>query len=305
MAQWMHLYGVDVETFRLVVRTFLSVFPYVSLWADPDYPDVIFLGSDEPIRLDAVALDALFTGNDKVSASMARIGYPDAGSLFRAFLLEGDEVTRFAGSGTLNTDNLPLLEFRAPKSLYSRTALQDNVRAMLESKSPESFPVIDAEPAERGRAAVLLGEWASSLSERRMIANAKGALVRATEVNPSDPETFVHLGRARMQTGDLAGAAQSFEQAVALDSGRGDAHSNLGTLYLQAGDTQRAYVNLSRALALGNDSSGLRNNLAVVHAKSGRMEDAVREASQAVALDPGDRVARENLMNFQQRLEQR
>jgi Flp pilus assembly protein TadD len=56
---------------------------------------------------------------------------------------------------------------------------------------------------------------------------------------------------------------------------------------------------------LGSDSSGLRNNLAVIHAKNGRMEEAIREANQAVILDPDNRVARENLMNFQRLLEKK
>ena len=305
MAQWMHLYGVDVETFRLVVRTFQSVFPHVSLWADPDYPDVIFLGSTEPIRIDAVALNDLFEKDQKVSSSLARIGYPDAGSLFRAFLLDEEETRRFAQTGALNTDNLPLLEFRAPKSLYSSTALQENVKAMLDSKTVESFPVMASEKGEEARAAALLTEWGKSLAERRLIANAKGALVRATEIHPSDPDAHYYLALSRVQTGDLQGATRSFELVVALDSGRGEAYSNLGTLYLQAGDMAKAYGNLKKAVELGEDSSGLRNNLAVVFAKSGKLEEAMREAMHALTLDPNDRVARENLMNFQRLLEKK
>ena len=305
MAQWMHLYGVDVETFRLVVRTFQSVFPHVSLWADPDYPDVIFLGSTEPIRIDAVALNELFEKDHKVSSSLSRIGYPDAGTLFKAFLLDEAETKHFAQTGELNTDNLPLLEFRAPKSLYSSTALQENVKAMLDSKSVESFPVMAAEKGEEARAAALLADWGKSLAERRLIANAKGALKRATEIHPANADAHFYLALARMQTGDLPGATGSFEQTVALDPARGEAYSNLGTLYLQAGDMGKAQVYLRKAVELGADSSGLRNNLAVMAAKSGRMEEAISEANQALILDPDNRVARENLMTFRRLLEKR
>jgi len=305
MAQWMHLYGVDVETFRMVVRTFQSVFPYVSLWVDPEFPDVIFLGSDEPIKINPVALNAQFAQDKKIAASLARIGYPDAASFFKAFVLGEEETKRFAQSGQLNTDNLPYLEYRAPKSLYSSTALQENIKAMADSKSPESFPAMAYEFGQQGESAALLKQWAASLAERRLIPNARGAFIRAAEVDPSDPEPHFYLALIRMNTGDFSGAIASFEQAVARSPEMGEARSNLGTLYLQAGDTQRAHANLNRALALGSDSSGLRNNLAVIHAKSGRMEEAVREANQAVILDPDNRVARENLMNFQRLLEKK
>ncbi len=304
MAQWMHLYGVDVETFRLVVRTFQSVFPYVNLWADPDYPDVIFLGSSEPIRIDAVALNDLFEKDAKVSSSLARIGYPDAGTLFKAFLMDEAETRRFARTGVLNEDNLPLLEFRAPRSLYSSTALQENVKAMLDSKSAESFPAMAAQKGQEAQAAALLTQWGQALAERRLIANAKGALMRAAEVHPGDPDAHFHLALARMQTGDLPGATRSFEQVVALAPQKGEAHAHLGALYLQRGDNERAYAALQQAIALGSDSSSLRNNLAVILAKRGRVDLAIKETERALALEPDNQVAKANLFNFQRLLEQ-
>lgn len=304
MAQWMHLYGVDVETFRLVVRTFQSVFPHVSLWADPEYPDVIFLGSDAPIRLDPLALNALFRPDGRVAGSLARIGYPEPAALFKAFLLDTEEARRFAGSGPLNTDNLPLLEYHAPRSLYSSTALQENARALFAAKAPESFPAMAAGAASNGGAAAsLLKDWGQALAQRRASANAKGAFLRATELDPRDAEAYFLLGLIRMQTSDPHGAMRAFERAVALDAKLGEAHSHLGTLLLQARETERARAHLSQAIALGSDSSGLRNNLAVIHAKGGRMAEAVREARTALNLDPSNRVARDNLLNFQKRLE--
>jgi spermidine synthase len=302
MAQWMHLYGVDVETLRLVIRTFTSVFPHVSLWVDPEFPDVIFLGSSEPIEINPVTLNDLFEKNPRVSNSLARIGYPDAGSLFKAFLLDSAESRQYAQSGALNTDNLPLLEYRAPRSLYSHTALQDNIKALLESKSPESFPATSVEGGKEIRVAGLLKDWGKTLAERRSIANAKGAYVRAAEINPADDEAHYYLALIRMQTSDLSGAIESFEQAAALNPNQGEAYSHLGSLYLQTGNTQSAYANLHKALALGQDSSSLRNNLAVIYAQRGKMKDALRETTLALSLDPDNRVARKNLSNFQRLL---
>lgn len=305
MAQWMHLYGVDVETFRLVVRTFMSVFPHVNLWVDPEFPDVIFLGSSEPIRIDPVVLNAQFEKNMKVSASLLRIGYPDAGSVFKAFLLGDEETRKFAQTGALNTDNLPLLEYRAPKSLYSSTALQENVHALLESKSPESFPTVIAEKGNESQAASLLKTWGKALAEGRSIANAKGALLNSSALDSSDYQTHFYLALISMQAGDIPSAIKSLERTAELNPGFGDAYSNMGTLYLQAGELDRAYVNLQKAVSLGDDSSTLRNNLAVVLARQGRLEDAVKEARHALALDPNDETARGNFEKFKRLLEKK
>jgi spermidine synthase len=299
MAQWMHLYGVDVETFRLVVRTFHSVFPHVTLWMDPDFADVIFLGSSGPIKIDPVAMNRLFKENPRVSASLARIGYPEAWSIFRAFVLTEEDAKRFAKTGELNTDNLPHLEYRAPKSLYSNTALQENVRALLETKSPESFPATAVDRKDAIEAASLLKEWGKSLAESKSTANARGAFSNAAMLNPSDDQTHFYLALLRMQSGDQSGAIKSFERATGLNPRLGGAYVNMGTLYLQAGDTEKAYIHLKKAASLGEDSSGLRNNLAVILAKSGKFEDAIREGKRAVALDPNNRTARENLEKFE------
>ena len=57
MVQWFHLYEVDDETFRLVVRTFRSVFPQVTVWQSMA-TDVLLVGSSELLGLDEEMLAA-------------------------------------------------------------------------------------------------------------------------------------------------------------------------------------------------------------------------------------------------------
>jgi len=201
MAQWMHLYGVDVETFRLVARTFLSVFPHVTLWMDPEYADVILLGSSAHLAIDPPAIDRLFRENPRVRGSLSRIGYPEAPSFLRAFVLGEEETKRFAGTGDRNTDNLPHLEFRAPKSLYSATALRGNVGALLAAKSYESFPSIEAGGESAQATASILKGWGIFLAQHRSLEIAKGALAEAVKRNPSDAEVRLLLEDLRMGTG--------------------------------------------------------------------------------------------------------
>ncbi|MDP1648127.1 MAG: fused MFS/spermidine synthase [Rubrivivax sp.] len=303
VAQWMHLYGVDVESFRLVVRSFMSVFPHVTLWADLQFPDVILLGSEKPLVLDPLALQSMLGEGSAVAASLARIGYADAGSLFKAFLLGEDEARQFAGSGVLNTDNLPLLEFRAPRSLYSSTALQDNVKALMASKGPESFPAVTASAGQAQEAAALLQDWADSLARNRAPANALGALARAVELLPDDGQAWLRLALGRGQVGRTADAAAAFDAALQRAPSLAAAHVHLGALYLQAGAWDKAYAHLRQALAAGTETTDVRNNMAVVMARSGRMAEAVTETRRALELDPANQVARSNLQIFLKRME--
>ncbi len=299
MAQWMNLYGVNVETFRLVARTFMSVFPHTTLWMDPVFADVIFIGSFDKLSVNPLLINKLYTENLNVQKSMSRIGYPEDWSLLKAFQLAAEELKRFAGTGDFNTDDLPFLEFRAPKSLYSRTVLQDNIKALLDNKSPESFPKIAVKNGAEIQTASLLREWGEALAKNNLSSNARGALLNASALNPSDYLTHVQLGYLRMDTGNVSEAIKSFEKALSLNPKIGSVYANLGILYYQSGKIDKAYNYLRKAISLGEDSSNIRNNLAVILAKTGKIEEAIKEVKQALILNPNDSTANNNLNKFQ------
>lgn len=298
MVQWMHLYGVDVETFRLVARTFASVFPHTTLWLDPSFPDVVFIGSVDKAGIDPLAIQRLYRENPRLKESLSRIGYSEDWSFLQAFLLGEEDFKRYAGTGALNTDALPLLEYRAPKSLYSQTALPDNLQALSDSRSAESFPAITIGNGDPVQAASVLGKWSESLAKNNRLSAALGALAHASWLNPTDALTHSRLGYLRLHAGDTAKAIESLETAIRLNPKQGSAYANLGTLYYQRGELDLAQRHLRRAIALGEDSASIRNNLSVVLARTGRLEEAIREVRIALSRNAQDSVARGNLDRF-------
>ena len=303
MVQWMHLYGTDVETFRLVARTFMSVFPHTMLWMDPVFYDVIFIGGLDTQYTNPLLINKMYRENIKVQASLARIGYPEDWTFLKAFILGEEESKLFAGTGDFNTDDLPLLEYRAPKSLYSKTALQDNIKALFDTKAPESFPKIAIKKGDEIQTASLLREWGESLAKLNLISNAKGAMLNATALNPSDYKNHFLLGYLRMHSGNVSGAIESLEETIILNPEMGSAYSNLGSLYYQSDNMDKAYTYMRKAISLGEDSSGLRNNLAVILAKKGNIKKAIEEIKVALSLNPNDDIARKNMDIFRKILE--
>src|SRR5207249_259258 len=59
MLQWFHVYEMDDELFTLALRTYQSVFPYVTIWNVVD-ADVILVGSREPLAPDFGAMERAF-----------------------------------------------------------------------------------------------------------------------------------------------------------------------------------------------------------------------------------------------------
>ena len=116
MVQWFHLYEVDDETFRLVVRTFRSVFPHVTVWQSLT-TDVLLVGSSEVLRIDEEKLLTKFQ-LEKVKADLARIRISDPATLLSLQMLSEGPVREYASSGPLNTEDKPLLEHWAPKAFF-------------------------------------------------------------------------------------------------------------------------------------------------------------------------------------------
>lgn len=122
MTQWMHTYAMDDETLALVLDTFGSVFPYVTVWW-PQAVDMVVIGSFEPLDIDVDRLGAIMA-EESVAASLR--GYPreglDTDTLPRLLSLqvlsERGFRDAYPGTGPWHTDAAPRLEVRAPRAQF-------------------------------------------------------------------------------------------------------------------------------------------------------------------------------------------
>src|SRR6266850_7053383 len=113
--QWLPLYQLTREEFDIIVRTFLSVFPHVSLWRDDFYSELPVVGlvgqlAPKPLDLTRIHERALHLpdwSKDPLFSTPRGLLMLYAGSL--------SAVPDLFGSAPLNTDDNPLIEFLAPK----------------------------------------------------------------------------------------------------------------------------------------------------------------------------------------------
>lgn len=92
--------GGDSETeYKLLMRTFLSVFPYTTLWGDGS----LMLGSMKPFTLSQSAYEARRTGFDLFNWDLA--------TLKRIYVAGTDDVRAFVGERPILTDDKPVIEY--------------------------------------------------------------------------------------------------------------------------------------------------------------------------------------------------
>jgi spermidine synthase len=97
--------GTEAE-YRLIVRTFLSVFPETTLWADGS----LLLGSVEPLRLRQSDFDWKFEVPAR-REMMAMLGVNSFQDLLGLYVAGPDELRRYAGDGPVLSDDRPLVEY--------------------------------------------------------------------------------------------------------------------------------------------------------------------------------------------------
>jgi len=113
--QWLPLYQLNREEFEVIVRTFLAVFPHVTLWRNDFYPNrpvLGLVGAREPVRVDLARVEARLAalpawGRDSLLAASRAMAMLYVGDL--SMRREAFEI------GPVNRDDHPVLEFLAPR----------------------------------------------------------------------------------------------------------------------------------------------------------------------------------------------
>ena len=143
--QWLPLFQLDLNTLRVIVRTFLQVFPdgsaflahyslkapiialvsgmqaggYPSDWWEERTSDPILRKAVEALRLDSIY------------------------SLLGCFLASSQDLREFAGDAPLNTDNRPVVTFEAPRFAYGeQEPAAKRLLALIDRFKPKAHEIL-------------------------------------------------------------------------------------------------------------------------------------------------------------------
>jgi hypothetical protein len=127
LTQWFHAYELNDQLVATIIRTFKGVFPHVVIFAG-SANDFIMIGSKQPLAASFAEMEERMR-RPEVAADLNRIGVRNVLELLARQSHSPsavDEVIQKDGEalGAINTDDLPILEFLAPRSLYVRTSAE-------------------------------------------------------------------------------------------------------------------------------------------------------------------------------------
>lgn len=128
----------------------------------------------------------------------------------------------------------------------------------------------------------------SLLEEAGQSEDARGAYVRALQLDPDQTETAVNLGLVLGKLGKAREGIAVLDAALARHPKAANALRNRAVLHLKLGESERFAADLESAFVIAPDAV-LARTLADFYAKSGRSQLAERWRQGASALDPSAR----------------
>lgn len=109
VAQWLPLPTQNIDDSRSLVRSFLDVFPYATLWTS-EFHEILLVGSLQPIELDAAKISQRFQ-QDSVRDTLQDVGIGSASALLATWVTDRAGLERFAGNAQPVTDDQPRIEY--------------------------------------------------------------------------------------------------------------------------------------------------------------------------------------------------
>ncbi|WJK07032.1 fused MFS/spermidine synthase [Pseudomonas fluorescens] len=109
VAQWLPLPTQNIDDSRSLVRSFLDVFPYATLWTS-EFHEMLLVGSLTPIELDAEKITRRLQ-QDSVRGALQDVGIGSAAALMSTWVTDRAGLERFAADAPAVTDDQPRIEY--------------------------------------------------------------------------------------------------------------------------------------------------------------------------------------------------
>jgi spermidine synthase len=161
--QWLPLHQLDLETLGNIVQSFLAVYPQG--WAvlasnSLETPVLGLIGRRDASRFDAAAVhDRL--AHLALPGRVAGIGLEDELAVLGSFVAGAEALGRLAGSAAANTDDRPVVAYRAPRITYAPdSSPRDRLIALLRRLSLEPGQLV-VPPPDRAWSRRLAAYWAA------------------------------------------------------------------------------------------------------------------------------------------------
>ncbi len=314
MCQWLPLHGLKPSEYKRIIKTFLSIFPDVSLWFVNKF--TLVLGARKKLVINFDLFDQRVK-QEKIRNDLRAVHLEDPCAFLSCFVAGRDALVRYTQRAHLITDQRPLALHSSPKRLAIDTKvlnlsellkIRTRVRFILESF--ENLPVAVANRLERyfkarghyiqGRIFCFQGRYEeekeSYRKALRMVPEDRDLRFLSQE---AEWNLLLIQGKACIEAGAYEAARKVYENALKIKKDSAIAHYNLGMTHFKMALYDGALHHFKKAIETVPWSSEMHYSLAATYWKKGMIENCRTELEQALSLDPVMPQARQALAKLE------
>ncbi len=238
--QWLPLHQLDLETLRSIVQSFIAVYP--GGWAmlasnSLETPVLGLVARGDAGRFDLRLLRKRLS-TTALPQPLAEFGIADEFTLLGGFVAGPQALAHFAGDAPLNTDDRPVVAYRAPRITYAPDSVPgERLLALLRQISVEPGELIDAGP-DRAWPQRLAAYWVArnrfieagrgvrpSADVKNMLSQVREPLLSVLRISPDFRPAYDPLLRmaAALALTDVAAARALLAELVRAQPARPEA----------------------------------------------------------------------------------
>ncbi len=298
ICRWIPLKQLPETHLKIIVRTFMEVFPNATIWYKytPDF--ALLIGAPERLKINYQRL--------MERSQMLRVYEVlatddlDGMSLLDSFMMGEKAVRAYAGDGPIHTDNHPYLEFFQSRALVNTT--HKNLAGLAKYRE-RSTPYLAnygrtmGDKIEVRKRIDLYFDATQKLIEGQIeyakgeYEKAVGVLNQAIAINPDDYTIRYNLGAAvELANKDYQEELKQTEKVLkqALQSNPQDVQKQveLGITYELQGELAKSASAFEEALKYDPNRLELYSLLGPIYERQERYDDALRTYQRLEELDP-------------------
>jgi len=289
LVQWLPTHGLSVAEFKIILRTFQSVFPHTSLWISHGIAEMdgyvrytLLVATPQELEVDVESLKAKLSA-PAVAEDLRPWHLDDPIGVLGTFVCGEETLRRWTGDGAINTDDLPYTQYETEYAERSRDLGGDSIAPLVESIRPYLKNTGDegeSRTLERELALhsefnklLFVGKYAEAFSllpddgkVRKYRENQElniRYVSRVADFYRDCPSVLLRTGWELSNMGRPDKAISHFKQAIALKPGFAEAHCNLGVALAKQGRLDEAIFHFRQAIAIKPDFDEAQRNLGV------------------------------------------
>ena len=316
--EWVPIHGLKTDEFKIIARTFQSVFPHTSLWVVHGVDEqarfvayVLFAATPQPLKIDVANLQNRLSA-EPVRRDLEPYGLHTPAGFLDSFLCAEDSLRKWTGPGPVNTDDLPFTQY---KTWYSRGPMFRNSDFLepMEDIWPFLCNAGSEENAKLLRQALALRANVNRLALAGNLDKAYSVLpddIRYRQMKslyekgPQYVNALVDLFRDDLKVleslailrisgpGGLQAATPIYQRILKLDPKNVNALNCLGAICINANLLPQAQNYLTLAVQQQPDCLNARYNLGLVFYRQGLAKQALPHLRYCLSKDPTDQAVK-------------